>query len=83
MKVNNRYKVQIRKKNTNTYIYCSKSKCNLAPSDLQPHYSNGVFVNLYLLALDTYHNIRGKHCRRPIAEMEVVDHFEPYLRKTS
>jgi hypothetical protein len=24
----------------------------LAPSDLQPHYGNGVFGNVYLLALD-------------------------------
>ena len=52
MKINNLYEVQIREKNTYTYIYCSKSKYNLAPSDLQPHYSNGDFGNVYLLALD-------------------------------
>ena len=27
-----------------------------APSDLQPHYGNGVFININLLALDTTKN---------------------------
>ena len=45
----------------------------MAQSDLQPHYVNGVFGNVYLLALD---NTKiGKHCRRPIAVVEVVDHL--------
>ena len=33
---------------------------------LQPHYGNGVFANVYLLA---------GHCRHPIAVMGVVDTF--------
>ena len=27
--------------------------CRMAPSDLQPRYGNGVFYNIYLLALDS------------------------------
>ena len=38
-----------------------------AQSDLQPHYNNGVFVSVYLLALD--------NCRIPIAIMGVEDHL--------
>ena len=79
MKINNLYEVKIREKNTYTYIYCSK--CNLAPSDLQPHYR---IMRFYLLPFSfRYYTMKGKHCRRPIAEMEVVAHFGPYLRKTS
>jgi len=44
-----------------------------APSDLQPHYGNGVFGSVYLLALDK--GERDKHCRCPIAVMGVVDHL--------
>ena len=36
MKINNLYEVEIHEKNIYTYIHCIKSKCNLAPSDLQP-----------------------------------------------
>ena len=38
-----------------------------APSDLQPHYGNGVFGNVYLLAYE----VTGKHWWRPIAVMWV------------
>ena len=47
--------------------------------DLQPHYGNGVFGNVYLLAIDN--TIRGKHCRRPIAVMGVVDHLGSCQRR--
>ena len=56
-----------------------------APSDLQSHYGNGVFGNVYLLALNS---IRDKHCWCPIAVMGVVDHLghrvdrEPWLTST-
>ena len=34
-------------------IYCfTRLHTVLAPSDLQPNYGNGVFGNVYLLALD-------------------------------
>jgi hypothetical protein len=33
-------------------LLCQESRWHKAPSDLQPHYVNGVFGNVYLLALD-------------------------------
>ena len=38
---------------------------------LQPHYSNGVFSNVYLAA----GTLRGNYCENPIAVMGVVDTF--------
>ena len=49
----------------------SKWAC-IASSDLQHHYSNRVFGNVYLLALDNT-KVRGKHCWTPISVMGVVD----------
>ena len=36
-----------------------------APTDLQPHYGNGVFGNVYLLALDNTKRLTlpAPHCR--------------------
>ena len=51
---------------------------NHAPTYLQPHYGNGVFGNVYLLALNN-----TKHCQRPIAVMGVVDTLGPYSYKES
>ena len=34
--------------------YLSKPLKNTAPSDIQPHYGNGVFSNVYLLAFNTF-----------------------------
>ena len=39
-------------KNRVIVIQKEKRQPGLAPSDLQPHYNNGVFDNVYLLALD-------------------------------
>jgi hypothetical protein len=54
-----------------------KSGTVMTPSDLQPHYGNGVFDNVYLSALDNI--LRGKHCQSPIALMGVVYHLGPNL----
>ena len=40
------------KKRSDFSIESTKSPCINAPSDLQPHYCNGVFGSVYLLALD-------------------------------
>ena len=46
------------------FHFCSfRQTKHTAPSDLQPHYSNGVFGNVYLLVLNNRQTLPAPHCR--------------------
>ena len=57
---------------TSNFDHQTLIRSTLNYTNLQSHYDNGIFGNVYLLALD---DVRGKHCRHPVAVMGVVDHL--------